>query len=85
MSRLHVGGPPKQASPPEPKTLMSPMAFASNGNTPNRPKEATIKDRVTPLTQDQLAQALQHLIASDKDFVAKIHKAYVDSLTSKLL
>jgi hypothetical protein len=49
----------------------------SNGRLSSRPD-------IEPLTINQMTQALQHLIKTDKDFVGKLHRAYVDSLHDKL-
>merc|ERR1712039_657580 len=39
---------------------------------------------VEPLTITQMTQALEYLIKTDKEFVTKLHRAYVDSLNDKL-
>ncbi|CAG0902072.1 unnamed protein product [Darwinula stevensoni] len=40
---------------------------------------------VTPLTKNQLLQALEYLLKNDVDFVAKLHEAYVKSLNARTL
>jgi len=71
------------------KTLMSPMAFTTNGASKSTSGgdggSAGSAVRLTPLTVEQLTQAVSHLLETDPDFVDKIHRAYVDSLTRKLL
>jgi mRNA-decapping enzyme 1B len=72
-------------------TLLSPQVFTSvvarsssptntNGhNGVGFPPRATI----TPLTQDQMVEAMSFLLESDPDFVQKLHEAYVKSLSRK--
>jgi len=72
-------------------TLLSPQVFTSvvarsssptntNGhNGGGFPPRATI----TPLTQDQMVEAMSFLLESDPDFVQKLHEAYVKSLSRK--
>jgi len=86
-----VGGEPE---------LLSPMAFSSTSSSAQRivvQPPVTTKEQyngstsnpgnrseVTPLTQGQMVQAMQHLLRTDKTFVAKLHQAYVESLNNKL-
>jgi len=68
--------------------LLSPKAFtaaaqghaASNGGGGG----VGIDNHTEPLTQGQMVQAMQHLLRTDKTFVAKLHQAYIDSLNNKL-
>jgi len=65
--------------------LLGPNAFASpsppvtNGRSVSPPA-----GQITPLTQGQLVEAINFLLENDKEFVTKIHQAYVMSLTNKL-
>lgn len=65
------------SQPPQQIQTHHPLA-ATNGNSHGSQPE------VTPLTQGQMVQAMQHLLRTDKTFVAKLHQAYVESLNNKL-
>lgn len=73
---------------PEPE-LLSPKAFtnAAQGHTASNGGGSglgMIDSHTEPLTQGQMVQAMQHLLRTDKTFVAKLHQAYIDSLNNKL-
>ncbi|MFH4982569.1 hypothetical protein AB6A40_009278 [Gnathostoma spinigerum] len=39
---------------------------------------------VTPLTREQILEAVTYLLKTDDDFVTRLHQAYIDSLNSRL-
>ncbi|XP_064487267.1 mRNA-decapping enzyme 1A-like [Ornithodoros turicata] len=41
------------------------------------------QERVTPLTKEQIREALVHMLQTDDDFLLKIHEAYISSLRSR--
>ncbi len=60
--------------------LLTPSIIARQQVAP--PPAPTASLTPTPLTRQQLGQALEHLIATDPDFLTRIHQAYVDSLNA---
>jgi len=56
-----------------------PMATTTNGEGHFKKARA-----VEPLTITQMTQALEYLIKTDKEFVTKLHRAYIDSLNDQL-
>jgi len=71
--------------------LLSPMVFSTpvNGNFATNANNDTShletdNGGITPLTKNQLSQAMQHLLKTDPSFVGKLHVAYVESLNNKL-
>lgn len=74
-------------------TLLSPHVFSSGG-VPKSSPTSTIghngvkgtsppRGSVTPLTQEQMVEAMSFLLETDADFVQKLHEAYVKSLNRK--
>ena len=69
--------------------LLGPNAFSTNrqASTPSPPVTNGVSPpagQITPLTQGQLVEAINFLLENDKEFVTKIHQAYVMSLNTKL-
>lgn len=62
--------------------LMPPTMFdAPNGN----PEQPLQPHRVQPLNSTQFVQAFTYLIQNDKEFVNKLHKAYLNGCSSSSL
>ncbi|XP_031563145.1 mRNA-decapping enzyme 1B-like [Actinia tenebrosa] len=69
-------------------SLLSPMAFKTMAKTTTtttttpdpQPKSTPQKLDISPLTQEQLLQAMMYLMKNDSDFIRKLHEAYLKSL-----
>jgi len=99
VEQLNSGYPPVSYQPSvpayissTPHTLLSPQVFSSAMAAPTSTLpdnicngNSTAKDNktVTPLTKEQMLQAVQHLLDTDDDFISKLHEAYVYSLNKK--
>lgn len=60
-----------QASNIEDKAILGAQQSSNNAVNPS--------NRIEPLTQNQLIQALNYLLENDPDFIRKIHEAYIKS------
>jgi len=74
-------------------TLLSPQVFSSGGVAKSSPTSTSghngvtgsspPRGSITPLTQEQMVEAMSFLLETDADFVQKLHEAYVKSLNRK--
>jgi len=69
--------------------LLSPQAFSRPAASPSPPAAAANgasppAGQISPLTGDQLVEAMTFLLETDQDFVHKLHQAYVMALNRKL-
>jgi len=64
--------------------VMMTSSFPADDLAPMTSMQLDENPEITPLTQNQLVQAMQHLLRTDKTFVGKLHQAYVESLNNKL-
>lgn len=69
-------------------TLITPAMFqtsnAEDKTIVNQQPLAPFVNRLEPLTQNQLIQALNYLLENDDEFVHKIHEAYVKSFNKMI-
>jgi hypothetical protein len=70
----------KQQQQPEKKLITPEMLKTTQNKGNNKPKPAPTQE--TPLTKNQLLQALNHLMDNDDEFVTKVHDAYLKSFKS---
>jgi len=75
-------------------TLLSPQVFSSSGMPRSSSPTSTTghngvtrssppRSSITPLTKEQMVEAMSFLLETDSDFVQKLHEAYVKSLNRK--
>ena len=69
--------------------LLSPQAFSRPAASPSPPAAAANgasppAGQISPLTGDQLVEAMTFLLETDREFVHKLHQAYVMALNRKL-
>jgi len=91
--KLYIGqtnfSPVRTAGPPP--TLLSPQAFSS-GRPTESPSPARLESNghgpgpvagVTPLTAQQLQEALTFLLETDQEFVQRLHQGYVAAINRR--
>ncbi|XP_060529338.1 mRNA-decapping enzyme 1B [Cylas formicarius] len=65
--------------------LMTPMMFTAPANVKSSADlSGDAPEHVEMLTEKQLAQALIHLLKTNKDFIKQVHQAYVNSILDKV-
>lgn len=71
-----------------PETLLSPMAFVSQTRTTSSNSSDTAKmkneSNVTPLTKEQLQEALLYIIKNDSSLASRIQDAYLLKLNTEI-
>lgn len=87
LTPLHTGMSPNNVSPmlttsPVKKSIL--MDMNESVNSSSSPLVASVPPHISPLTKDQMQQAMLHLIKNDSEFLDKLHEAYLNSLQACL-
>ena len=84
---------PVQQEPADRVKLLSPQAFSrpAAAASPSPPPPAAAANgasppagQISPLTADQMVEAINFMLENDSEFVHKLHQAYVMALNRKL-
>ncbi|VDK53244.1 unnamed protein product [Anisakis simplex] len=89
LSTTAVGGSDTGTLPDEATGAGDQSFSTKNRNVTELKRSCSVDDTtnqipIAPLNKEQMLQAMMHLLRTDDDFVAQLHRAYVDSLNYRL-